>query len=141
MGVGTTAWAVLDEVGEVRGARDKAYYFTLVELFCLKLGGEYSRLSAELIVVYYINGTMIRAYNLDPNGIIESWLVSPVIWWRMAVWKQGLPHVCIASHAVPVPLPPSHTGPFPLLSPPGDRDAVYVVGNGWSSVRYALWIV
>ena len=69
VGVGTLAWASVDEVGEVRGARDKAYYFTLVELFALRIDDGFSRLMAQLSVIYYVNGTMIRAYNLDPPSV------------------------------------------------------------------------
>ena len=146
VGVGTTAWAVLDEVGEVQGARDKAFYYTLVELFSLRIDDEFSRLAAKLYVVYYVNGTMIHAYNLDPNAVIPQHLVSAVIWWRMAVWKQELPHVCITSHAKPVPLPPgSGSGGAPtIMESLDDGDAAYIAGgvaaaSDLTIESYTLW--
>ena len=105
VGVGSIAWAVMDEVGEVRGARDNATYVTLVELFALSLDCTASRLAANLRVIYYVNGTMIQAYGLDPDGIVPARLVSPVIWWRMPVWNAELPHVCVAGPALPLRVP------------------------------------
>ena len=47
----------------------------------------------------------------------------------MPVWKEALPHVCVASLALPVPLPLGTSGPFPIVKPPGDRDSAYVAGG------------
>ena len=131
LGRGTLAWLACEEKGASKSKREQQFYFTLVELVKTELAPTFSRADSKLTVIYYVNGTMIRAYDLDPNSVIPSHLVAAAIWWRVARWTSIDDHTgsaSITSFAIPYRLEP---GSCTLVHAAnvGDRDGAYVAGG------------
>ena len=104
VGRGSLAWLLCYEGrgnGKRKIGRDNQPYYTLVELVKVWLDVQHSRIDAGLFVVYYVNGTMIVAYNMDPKGILPAGLISPVIWFRVPRWTGKLAHPAVTGFARP----------------------------------------
>lgn len=137
IGRGTLKWALVTEQSPAGGgrARNGATYYTLVEFVNEYLTAEYSRTGVRLLVVYYVNGTMIQAYGLDPDEIIPAGLKQPKVWFRMPGYMGFLTHPCVTSDAIPfrpslLDAPPSRQAfASAAIGDPPDRDGAYVAGG------------
>ena len=103
VGVGTFKWGIFKEIAPATGgrARHGASFFSVVEIINAYLESDYSRAGSKVLVAYYVNGTMINAYGMDPDGIIPAGLKQADIWFRTPAWLGFVEHTSIICDAIP----------------------------------------
>ena len=136
VGNATCYWAILEEISPTapaHGARKKrhgATYFSVVALHRLRLvPGTYVRSNPEAVISYFVNGTMISAHDLDPEGLIPVRLLSADVWFRVLNWFGRVPAKSICAIAVPERAPPiARERGHATSSVPADRDGFFCGG-------------
>eukprot|EP00966_Prymnesium_polylepis_P114278 2640504-Prymnesium_polylepis.2 len=102
--------------------RHGAVYTALVEVMCGAPAVGFTRGSSQMIITYYVNGTMIDVYQMDPHGFIPIGLKSPHI--------GKASHLSLLSKAFAERAPAVVAGTLnrPAAGVPSHADAGFVAG-------------
>ena len=89
---------------------------------------DFSRGGSLALGMYYVNGPMIIGYDMDPLGLIPSYLIHEEIWFRCIGWYGYVPTDSYDEPALPIRAPNVESR-RPLLAVPPHRSAVFVAGE------------
>lgn len=137
-GAGSLVWGLVEEVAPTDAdksgkKRHGEVYHTLVELVnTYVLANQSSRIDAQLLCVFYVNGDMIQTYGMltNPNITIPWCLLNPHCWFKCVGWRGLLMTNAIVSHAVPErPAVLDAAVRAPFTSEPKDRDGAFILGT------------
>jgi hypothetical protein len=111
-------------------SRDGEQYLTVVETHASEVNRIFgmTRANTSNIVQYYVNGTMITGYGMDPNGHIESYLMNADIWWRCVGWLGRINAHAYEEPALVFPCPNLMTK-RQLTAVPPHRSGIFVAGE------------
>ena len=101
---------------------------TLVETHSSEVLAGGTRANPSNVVMYYVNGTMIMGYAMDPQGYIPSHLVHADIWWRCVGWL-GRVNADAYDEPALVFRCPNLTSRRQLMQAPKHRSGVFCAGQ------------